>query len=385
MLSGWRRPGALAVMLALVAVTGLSGCAGTRGREAEGGAKSAKNPQPAPVAQPAVTSPEPAPAANKEPEAVPVSSIHVPPAAADASPEPKKPEPKPEVREPALPGAVGVMVENSWGARPQVGLNKADLIFEMEAEYGITRFLALYHRQKADRIGPVRSARMHFYDIAKAYRIPYAHAGGSAEVLLELRDRNTHLLNLDEIYTCGGCFWRSRDRKPPHNLYTSTDLLVGHARAAGFRLHPLPALPVGEPPSAGKPVETIAFSWGPKSQEVEWHWNGERYQRTQSGVPHLLEENLQIETDNLILLFTRFRWNGQSNNGIGSYQVEIAGSGDGLLYRGGKRYPVRWEKPSREEHYRLTNPDGSPVPLAEGQTWITILKGKQDLKAGLSQ
>lgn len=366
MLPGWRRPGALALTLALLGMISLVGCAGSRAGEGPLHA-------------------EPAPESRTAPEAVPVSSIHVPPPTADASPEPRRPDPKAPPRQPALPGAVGVMVENSWGARPQVGLDKADLIFEMEAEYGITRFLALFQRQGADRIGPVRSARMHFYDIATAYRIPYAHAGGSAEVLLELRDRNTRLLNLDEIYTCGGCFWRSQDRKPPHNLYTSTDLLVGHARAAGFRLHPLPAQPIGEPPAGGKPAETVAFSWGPKSQEVEWNWNGQRYQRTQSGVPHLLEGSVQIETDNLILLFTRFQWRAESNNGIGSYKVDIAGSGNGLLYRGGHRYPVRWEKVSREEHYRLTNPDGSPLHLAGGQTWITILKGEHDVTSGLSK
>jgi hypothetical protein len=308
-----------------------------------------------------------------------------PPPAPDAphvSPSPKA-EPKPSApAEPAIPGAVGIMVENSPQARPQTGLEKADLVFESESEYGITRFLALFYRQGAKVVGPVRSARLPFVEMATPYRVPYAHAGGSLEALRTLRDQPAGLLNVDEIYTCGGCFWRSPERAAPHNLYTSTDLQVAHAKEVGFPLQPLQRFPEGEM-AGGQPVVSIAFDWGESTQAVEWNWDGKRYLRSQSGFPHKMSDGTQLATDNLVLLFTRFVWRPEAQPTSGLYQIDVVGSGEGILYRNGKAWPIRWTKSSRTAHIQLSLPDGGPVRLMpNGQTWITYLKTPAHLRSG---
>lgn len=141
---------------------------------------------------------------NPAPPVVPVTGVPAPvPAPAPISPVVAAPEPPPVKPQPKLPGVIGVMVENSFPSRPQVGLDKADLVYEMEAEYGITRFLALFHTEPAEKIGPVRSARLGFYNVAIAYGIPYAHAGGNNDVLIALKGGLHGLLDLDDIYTCG--------------------------------------------------------------------------------------------------------------------------------------------------------------------------------------
>ena len=131
-----------------------------------------------------------------------------------------------------LPGGVLVVVENHPDARPQSGLDRADVVFEADIVAGITRLLALFHSRPAEEIGPVRSARWCFYDLARGYGLPFAHAGADADVLAELaRARRRGFPDLDEIYGAGGYFWRDRERRMPHNLYTSTELLVAGARA----------------------------------------------------------------------------------------------------------------------------------------------------------
>jgi hypothetical protein len=287
-------------------------------------------------------------------------------------------------REPVLPGAVAVMVENSPGARPQAGLDRADLVYEMEAEGGITRFLTFFYQYRADKIGPVRSARMGFLDVASAYGVPYAHVGGSIEAREALMKGIHRLLNIDEVYTCAGCFWRSRDRSAPHNAYTSTDLLIGRAQKVGFVLHPLARFPEGPMETEGKRATDIAFSWGPGTQEVAWHWNGKRYSRSQSGQPHLLEGGAQVEADNLILLFTRYVWDPKAPP-EGLYRIGIIGSGEGYLYREGQVFPILWSKAGRGDHYRFTTTDGKPVLLAPGQTWVEVLKLKSHVVQGIPQ
>lgn len=311
-----------------------------------------------------------------------------PPAKADSSTSPPTETKQPETvtrPKPFLSGAISVMVENSPQARPQSGLEKADLVYEFEAEGGVSRFMSLYYQDAAEKIGPVRSARMGAYDIATAYAVPYAHAGGNNDVLIALKEQNRRLLNLDEINTCGPCFWRSKDRVAPHNLYTSTELIEGRAKAVGFGLKPLDRFPEGGAMAGGTPVPTIAFSWGPRTQDVTWTWNGKRYERAQSGKPHVMESGTRLEADNVIVLFTRYVWDQAAQWGEGQNNITIVGSGNGYLYRDGKVYAIRWTKNSREEHYALTTPDGAPVQLAVGQTWIEILKSGEHLVQGAPQ
>ena len=71
----------------------------------------------------------------------------------------------------------GVMIENSIPARPQSGLNQAEVVFEAIAEGGITRFLALYQQNKPELIGPVRSVRGYYIDWASGFDASIAHVG----------------------------------------------------------------------------------------------------------------------------------------------------------------------------------------------------------------
>ncbi len=298
-------------------------------------------------------------------------------------PEPAKPvDPRPAAK---LPGAIGIMVENSFQSRPQAGLDKADLVYELEAEGGITRFLALYYRETAEKVGPVRSARMGFYDIAVAHGLPYAHAGGNNDVLKTLAQGHANLLNIDEINTCGGCFWRSNDRVAPHNLYTSTDRIVNKGKDAGFQLKPLAAYAEGAAMQGGKPVTEIAFHWGGDSMRASWTWNGKRYERFQESKPHVMESGAQIQADNVVMLFTSYKWDQAAQWGEGQNNISIVGSGSGYLFRDGQAWPITWKKPAREQHYTLTTADGAPVQLAYGQTWFEVLKSKDHVTKGLPE
>src|SRR5205814_8488261 len=62
----------------------------------------------------------------------------------------------------SAPSPPGVMIDNFSDARPQVGLDRADIVYEALAEGGISRFLAIYITRDADAIGPVRSTRHYF-------------------------------------------------------------------------------------------------------------------------------------------------------------------------------------------------------------------------------
>ncbi|GAH19229.1 unnamed protein product, partial [marine sediment metagenome] len=140
----------------------------------------------------------------------------------------------PEVKEKESPFGsrpLSIMVENSEGARPQSGLDKANIVYEVLAEGGITRFLAIFYDRDAEEVGPIRSARPYFVSKSLEHQAIYVHVGGSEEAYNFIKEEK-----IDDIneFVDFQPFWRSKNRKPPHNLYTSTIKLRKEANKLGY-------------------------------------------------------------------------------------------------------------------------------------------------------
>ncbi len=121
---------------------------------------------------------------------------------------------------------VAVMVDNYNDARPQIGLDKANVVYEALAEGGISRFMAVYMLTpdfeggaSAEVIGPVRSTRHYFVYAAAEYNATLVHIGASPIGYAALGA--TGIRNVNESYGDPG-IWRSVRRSPPYNAYTST-------------------------------------------------------------------------------------------------------------------------------------------------------------------
>jgi len=128
---------------------------------------------------------------------------------------------------------VAVMIENHVDARPLSGINQASIVYEVIVEGDITRFLAIFAGDSsAKKIGPVRSARPFFIELAQEWNSIYLHSGGSQQALSLLRKSSVY--NLDEISANGIYFWRDYQRLAPHNLYTSVDLINRAINAKGI-------------------------------------------------------------------------------------------------------------------------------------------------------
>lgn len=119
---------------------------------------------------------------------------------------------------------LSVMINNAPAARPQSGLSKADIVYEVLAEGGITRLIAIYQSQTGiEKIGPIRSIRPYLINIGESYGGVLVHAGGSPEAYSIIKKQGKQ--DMDEIGNAGAYFWRTKDRKAPHNLYSSDEKL----------------------------------------------------------------------------------------------------------------------------------------------------------------
>lgn len=274
-----------------------------------------------------------------------------------------------EVFEKEFDGSFIVSIDNHIDAYPQSGLDKADLVIELLAEGGITRFLAFYDSYHAEKIGPVRSARYYFVEIAKGYPSAFAHAGGNTDALNLIP--YLKIMDLDEIYNSGGAFKRTKDRRPPHNLYTSTELMYKHATAKKYPIKSLESLPIGEV-SGGTEVEIIDIPYAKLSyyyHVVTYMYDEGKFWRYVNGKSFESDEGVKIATDNLVVMEIPSR--SVVKEELQS-EMKVVGSGTAKFFIDGKIYQGKWSKEKTSSPFSFFYND-EPMKFKEGKTWIQVV------------
>jgi hypothetical protein len=314
--------------------------------------------------------------------AVPVVETAKPVAAAPATPKPPSPltadraraaAPKPPPRpEPAIP-PVAVVVGNDPGARPQSGLEQADIVWEIPAEGFITRYLAIFATHGSAEVGPVRSTRIYFDQLAKAYGIPLAHAGGNVDALDLIGP--LHVLNIDAIYGSGGYFWRGSGRVAPDNLYTSTSLLEEAARADRYPVRSL-TLPIETAaPQAGGPAASVTLDYmtNPRyTYRPGWRWTGSRWQRTINGADSSSLDGTPITAGTVVIL-TAVQAPDPDPSTPGAIKFLWADGGQAWVLRGGTSVEGRWHLDAQGLP-DVTDGAGRPIPVGSaGPLWFEVV------------
>ena len=172
---------------------------------------------------------------------------------------------------------LSVKIENSPAARPQFGLNSADVVYETISEGGITRFNAIFHSKLPETLGPVRSARLSDLWVVPQYDGLFFYSGASASVNRAVNDAG--LPNLSQDRGVAYPYWRSSQRYAPHNLMLDTKKAYAEAKKRKFSVtadltgrhgwwHDRTAawrrFPTASPPSASRPPSTPprpCFGW----------------------------------------------------------------------------------------------------------------------------
>jgi hypothetical protein len=271
---------------------------------------------------------------------------------------------------------VAVVVENSSKARPQSGLAEADIVYEVLAEGGITRFLALFHCSSCKVIGPVRSTRPYFAVIAREWGAPLAHCGGDPKDIVPIRELG--LVDVDELRDGRG-FWRDLSRQMPHNLYVSANNVRSRARevSAGSSVSPVAGPPWGFGDWAAVPAKRLDVRYGPKYL-VSYAYAERGYTRHINGEPHRdRETGKPIVVSNVLVQFT----NSRVAYPDGGLEIELVGGGKAALLTGGRFEEGTWEKRSPSEPTVFRTKDGEPARCAPGRTWIQVVPAEAVVSA----
>ena len=275
-------------------------------------------------------------------------------------------QPAPHGEVPVRP-VLAIKVENLAEARPQAGLDRADIVYEEPVEGGITRFIVVYQCHDANRVGPVRSARTTDPDVLAQFGRPAFGYSGSASNVARVVDRADLI---DVRYDVAvDAYTRDDGRPSPHDLYTSTRPLW---KAARSNQGPPDAVftYATELEARSRKVSSVHLPFSSYS-DVYWKWSRRdaAWLRSHGTVAHTLENGSRVAAANVVVMQVEVT----IPQGSLSPQVTLTGSGKAYVFRDGRMVVGRWDRPTLGDVTTFVTRDGEEIPLAPGITWVELL------------
>ncbi len=269
--------------------------------------------------------------------------------------------------------AIAVKIDNAPAARPQAGLNQADMVFEEMVEGGLSRLLAVFHSRDAEVVGPVRSARSTDIPILVTLNSPMFAWSGANQVFAN-QIRASAIIDVG-VEAVPNAYERRNDRRAPSNLFTGTDRLRAVAPDLTNTPNPLLQyrLPGEEAPSEARPITGVEVDYGANRAVHTWDPSAGGWVREQNGSPHVDEEGVVITPTNVIVQFVRYVNTGLVD-GAGNPvpEAQLVGSGDAWFLIDGRLIEGSWVKENLTVPTQYFDSDNRPVKFMPGSTWTLL-------------
>ncbi len=278
--------------------------------------------------------------------------------------------------------------------RPQSGLNRADLVFEVESESGITRFAAIFRSQMPRHVGSVRSARLLDLELMTMYSAFLAYSGTSIPIqrIIWSSQHAGHVFSPLTGSNCedaGFCRFEQFGVGYEHTLYLDTEQLNRLATARGVNQgYKARGFAFDEQPDiGGQSLAEVGINWWGEGNALWQYDSGQgRWLRYTDGVAHNdALDGMQLWADNLIVLQVPHARRpdlfvaGAEDE---SLEVQLWGSGPALVMRDGRWYSGSWSRFSLAPTVALQlNHTGSekPIRLRPGRSWVSIVRNLRDV------
>ncbi|HHX51385.1 MAG TPA: DUF3048 domain-containing protein [Clostridia bacterium] len=267
---------------------------------------------------------------------------------------------------------LAVMINNAPPARPQTGLADADLVYEIEMEGVMTRFVAFYHGDPPENAGPVRSARPYVLMLAKEWDAYFAHVGGSDAAFAKVKEWG--IRDIDDTRGHPG-FWLDTSRKRPHNTYLDLEKALAGKKENGK----LSRWAFQEPYTVPPGYEKIGLYYD-KNNQPSYIFDREEglYLRYINDKPHQdRETGEQIKVQNVIVQYAVHK---SLQDKLEHIDVQLIGEGQAEYFFGGQYSTGTWKKKDPNSPTVFLDGDGEPIKPVRGKTWIQVVRKGRELK-----
>lgn len=263
---------------------------------------------------------------------------------------------------------VAVKIPNTAEADPQVGMGQADMVVQELVEGGITRLAVVFNTQIPKLVGPVRSLRATDIGIVKPLHGLVVASGAAPPTIARLNGAHVNFLQ------GGPGYFRTPGRRAPYNLMVHLPQAIKAARSVGEPSGGGTYLPFGTAADfkGVRPARhiTLRFTSGGRSFDFGYDPATQRYTNTNGYAP----ARDQFKAGNLLVLRVRVGDAGYRDPaGNPVPETLFTGSGNALLFHGGKVLPVTWHKKDNKSAISLTLRNGGKVTVPAGRTWIGLV------------
>jgi len=271
--------------------------------------------------------------------------------------------------------------------RPHHGLSQADVVYEYEAEGGVTRFAAIFRSQAPEVVGSIRSARLVDIELVNMYQGILGYSGSNTwiyEFILNEADWRWRAMSPQLGINCPMfCRIRTDNRAFEHTLFANTQAIWQEAdridvnqpeRSYGLAFNE-------DVPDVDETANDIYINWFNDRANTRWQYNpdDQKYYRWDSGLPHYdVAYDQQISADNVVLIEV---WHVdrpdvyESEIGGIALEHQIWGTGTAWVFRDGLWIRGEWfRNQDRGGLYLRYVEDGTPILLKPGQTWIEVVR-----------
>ena len=291
---------------------------------------------------------------------------------------------------------VAIVINNLDACLPQRGINSADFYYEIETEGGITRNLAVFTDiENVPAVGPIRSARSFFNNVAMAYNAPIIHCGGSDRGrnagYEDSNDKISDWEHLDQTYN-GKYFYRDEDRyyyqgyNWEHTLFAEGADLAQAMVDKGFNDDNSQGVDYGLNFEelvvlGGDTADTVTITFrGDKTTKMTYDAATGLYTMHQYGETTIDANTDSAATFKNLIIITTDQWNRRDSNYSRSYYQLTDTEGVGALAIDGQIVPIKWAREGLRSTFTYTLEDGTPITLATGRTYVAIV-GDTDIPA----
>ncbi len=253
-------------------------------------------------------------------------------------------------------------ISNSYKARPQAGINQADLVMEVIVEGGVGRWIALFQTEYPDLVGPLRSVREVDPKLIEPFDARVLHSGGQAFVRRSLAE-----VAVDEGNGRIAGYYREAGRRAVYDLMYNFDRLPADDWVGTVE----PVLRYDAMvPSGGEAATSIDVAMS-SPNTLAWEYDGAKYVRHQSGSTSVDAVGVPITADTVVVVFVEQISTGRFDSaGSPVPDYSVTGRGEAVVFRNGKAWPGTWERNETSEFFRLLGADGRELPMDPGRTWV---------------
>jgi hypothetical protein len=280
--------------------------------------------------------------------------------------------------------AIALKIENSPEARPQSGLEEADLVYEEVVEGGITRFMAIFHCGTTDQGGPVRSARFDDPKLATPFTHLLAYSGSNGPVDRELKAND--IIQLNEDTDPVEAFFRVPEGVlEVHNLFADVGKLQKIAAKRDVDPPSTDVFAFGDINGEAKKARTVSLNFT-ASNTIEYKWKKDVWVRSEAGVPFMTAAGEQLSVPNVLVQEVRVDNSETIVDVAGnpSPDIDLLTGGKALLFRDGQVVKGKWAT-DKAGLPVFTTTSGDPMTFATGSIWIELVpSNKGDVTGSFS-